>query len=319
MQNTSMEMILVIVMIISAFALLYAATLYGSVKKESSGNQRMQDLSSYIQEGAMAFLKREYKIIIIFVVVVAIVLTALGFIPSLQGVDGVGWSGAICFVIGALFSGLAGFIGMKAATKANAKTAEAARSGGMPKALHVAFNGGSVLGICVVGFGLLGLTALFLLFTFVFGEPEQAVPVVSGYSLGCSMIALFARVGGGIYTKAADVGADLVGKVEVGIPEDDPRNPAVIADNVGDNVGDIAGMGSDLNESYVGSLISCIALGLTVTIGGVSYAAQATIFPFVIAAAEYCRSHPCSGIRSYENLGKSSESSEHRNIRCNYY
>ncbi|MDE5758525.1 MAG: sodium/proton-translocating pyrophosphatase, partial [Allobaculum sp.] len=228
-------------------------------------------------------LAREYKIIVVFVIVVAILLTALGFIPSLQGIDGVGWSGAICFIVGALFSGLAGFIGMKAATAANAKTAEAARTGGMPSALHVAFNGGSVLGISVVGFGLLGLTGLFLLFTFVFGEPEQAVPVVAGYSLGCSMIALFARVGGGIYTKAADVGADLVGKVEAGIPEDDPRNPAVIADNVGDNVGDIAGMGSDLNESYVGSLVSCIALGLTATIEGVNVGAQATLFPFIIA------------------------------------
>ena len=231
----------------------------------------------------MAFLSREYKIIVIFAIAVAILLTALGFIPSLQGIDGVGWSGAICFLVGATFSALAGFIGMKSATYANVRTAEAARTGGMPNALHVAFNGGSVLGICVVGFGLLGLTGLFLLFTFVFGEPEQAVPVVAGYSLGCSMIALFARVGGGIYTKAADVGADLVGKVEAGIPEDDPRNPAVIADNTGDNVGDIAGMGSDLNESYVGALVSCIALGLTVTINGESYGLQATLFPFIIA------------------------------------
>ena len=283
MNSLSMEIVLFIVMIIAAFALCYAATLYGSVKKESSGNERMAELSTFIREGAMAFLAREYKIIVVFVIVVAILLTALGFIPSLQGIDGVGWSGAICFIVGALFSGLAGFIGMKAATAANAKTAEAARTGGMPSALHVAFNGGSVLGISVVGFGLLGLTGLFLLFTFVFGEPEQAVPVVAGYSLGCSMIALFARVGGGIYTKAADVGADLVGKVEAGIPEDDPRNPAVIADNVGDNVGDIAGMGSDLNESYVGSLVSCIALGLTATIEGVNVGAQATLFPFIIA------------------------------------
>ncbi len=283
MNSLSMEIVLFIVMIIAAFALCYAATLYGSVKKESSGNERMAELSTFIREGAMAFLAREYKIIVIFVIIVAILLTALGFIPSLQGIDGVGWSGAICFIVGALFSGLAGFIGMKSATAANAKTAEAARTGGMPSALHVAFNGGSVLGISVVGFGLLGLTGLFLLFTFVFGEPEQAVPVVAGYSLGCSMIALFARVGGGIYTKAADVGADLVGKVEAGIPEDDPRNPAVIADNVGDNVGDIAGMGSDLNESYVGSLVSCIALGLTATIEGVSVPTQATLFPFIIA------------------------------------
>lgn len=283
MNSLSMETVLFIIMIIAAFALCYAATLYGSVKKESSGNERMAELSTFIREGAMAFLAREYKIIVVFVIVVAILLTALGFIPSLQGIDGVGWSGAICFIIGALFSGLAGFIGMRAATAANAKTAEAARTGGMPSALHVAFNGGSVLGISVVGFGLLGLTGLFLLFTFVFGEPEQAVPVVAGYSLGCSMIALFARVGGGIYTKAADVGADLVGKVEAGIPEDDPRNPAVIADNVGDNVGDIAGMGSDLNESYVGSLVSCIALGLTATIEGVKVPQQATLFPFIIA------------------------------------
>ncbi|MEY8310087.1 sodium-translocating pyrophosphatase [Erysipelotrichaceae bacterium 51-3] len=283
MNSLNMETILVIVMIVAAFALCYAATLYGSVKKESSGNERMTEIASYIREGAMAFLSREYKIIVIFAIAVAILLTALGFIPSLQGIDGVGWSGAICFLVGATFSALAGFIGMKSATYANVRTAEAARTGGMPNALHVAFNGGSVLGICVVGFGLLGLTGLFLLFTFVFGEPEQAVPVVAGYSLGCSMIALFARVGGGIYTKAADVGADLVGKVEAGIPEDDPRNPAVIADNTGDNVGDIAGMGSDLNESYVGALVSCIALGLTVTINGQSYGLQATLFPFIIA------------------------------------
>ncbi|MBF0579237.1 sodium-translocating pyrophosphatase [Erysipelotrichaceae bacterium RD49] len=285
MNSLSMETILIFVMIVAAFALCYAATLYGSVKKESSGNERMTEIASYIREGAMAFLSREYKIIVIFAVAVAILLTALGFIPSLQGIDGVGWSGAICFLVGATFSALAGFIGMKSATYANVRTAEAARTGGMPSALHVAFNGGSVLGICVVGFGLLGLTGLFLLFTFVFGEPEQAVPVVAGYSLGCSMIALFARVGGGIYTKAADVGADLVGKVEAGIPEDDPRNPAVIADNTGDNVGDIAGMGSDLNESYVGALVSCIALGLTLTINGESFSTQATLFPFVIAGA----------------------------------
>lgn len=281
MNNFNMETILIIVIAISALALVYAASLFSSVRKESSGNKRMRDLSSYIHEGAIAFLTREYKVIVIFVVIVALLLTGLGFIPSLANVDGVGLNGAICFILGALFSGLAGYIGMQAATAANAKTAQAAREGGMPAALHVAFNGGSVLGISVVGFGLLGLAALFLFFTFIMGDPEQAVPVVSGYSLGCSMIALFARVGGGIYTKAADVGADLVGKVEAGIPEDDPRNPAVIADNVGDNVGDIAGMGSDLNESYVGALVSCIALGLTVT----GFTAQATIFPFVIAAA----------------------------------
>lgn len=285
MNNFNQETILIAVICIAVLALFYAASLFSSVKKENSGNKRMRDLSSYIHEGALAFLKREYKIIVVFVIVIACLLTGLGFFPSLQGIDGVGINGAVCFIIGALFSGLAGFIGMQAATIANAKTAQAAREGGMPAALHVAFNGGSVLGISVVGFGLLGLAGLYLIFTFIFKDPVQAVPVVSGYSLGCSMIALFARVGGGIYTKAADVGADLVGKVEAGIPEDDPRNPAVIADNVGDNVGDIAGMGSDLNESYVGALVSALSLGLTVTIGGQSYAAQATMFPFLIAGA----------------------------------
>lgn len=243
----------------------------------------MRALSSYIHEGAMAFLKREYKIIIIFIIVVALLLGGLGFIPSLQGIDGVGLNGAICFIVGAFSSGLAGFIGMQAATMANAKVAQAAKERGMSKALNIAFNGGSVLGISVVGFGLLGLAALYMIFTFVLGDPIQAVPVVAGYSLGCSFIALFARVGGGIYTKAADVGADLVGKVEAGIPEDDPRNPAVIADNVGDNVGDIAGMGSDLTESYVGSIVSAISLGLTVTILGENYTLQAALFPFLIA------------------------------------
>lgn len=281
--SSKMTMILGIVIVIALLALVYALNLFLTVKSESSGNKRMKALSSYIHEGAMAFLKREYKIIVVFVVIVALLLTGLGFIPSLQGVDGVGINGAVCFIVGTLSSGLAGFIGMQAATMANAKVAQAAKERGMSKALNVAFNGGSVLGISVVGFGLLGLATLYMVFTFVLGDPIQAVPVVAGYSLGCSFIALFARVGGGIYTKAADVGADLVGKVEAGIPEDDPRNPAVIADNVGDNVGDIAGMGSDLTESYVGSIVSAISLGLTVTILGENYTLQAALFPFVIA------------------------------------
>ncbi|EOS59349.1 V-type H(+)-translocating pyrophosphatase [Firmicutes bacterium M10-2] len=282
--SSKMVTILLIVIGIALLALVYATNLFFAVKNESSGNKRMKALSSYIHEGAMAFLKREYKIIVIFIVIVALLLTGLGFIPSLQGIDGVGINGAICFVIGAISSGLAGFIGMQAATMANAKVAQAARENGMSKALNVAFNGGSVLGISVVGFGLFGLALLYTVFTFVLGDPIEAVPVVAGYSLGCSFIALFARVGGGIYTKAADVGADLVGKVEAGIPEDDPRNPAVIADNVGDNVGDIAGMGSDLTESYVGAIVSAISLGLTVTIMGENYTLQAAVFPFVIAA-----------------------------------
>lgn len=286
MEFTSTQMVTILgaIIVIAVLALLYALNLFMTVKNESSGNKRMRALSSYIHEGAMAFLKREYKIIIIFIIVVALLLGGLGFIPSLQGIDGVGLNGAICFVVGAFSSGLAGFIGMQAATMANAKVAQAAKERGMSKALNIAFNGGSVLGISVVGFGLLGLAALYMIFTFVLGDAIQAVPVVAGYSLGCSFIALFARVGGGIYTKAADVGADLVGKVEAGIPEDDPRNPAVIADNVGDNVGDIAGMGSDLTESYVGSIVSAISLGLTVTILGENYTLQAALFPFLIAA-----------------------------------
>lgn len=284
MKESNYTTVLLIVIGVAALALIYALNLFSSVKKENSGNKRMRALSSFIHEGAMAFLNREYKIIIVFVIIVAIILTSLGFIPSLQGIDGVGINGAICFVVGSLCSALAGFIGMLAATAANAKVAQAAREGGMPRALHIAFNGGSVLGLSVVGFGLLGLALLYFVMTIVLGDPVQAVPVVAGYSLGCSMIALFARVGGGIYTKAADVGADLVGKVEAGIPEDDPRNPAVIADNVGDNVGDIAGMGSDLCESYVGAIVSALSLGIVVTIGDVSYSMQAAMFPFVIAA-----------------------------------
>ena len=281
--NISMEVILCIVIAIAVLALLYAFNLFQAVRRENAGTKRMRALSSYIHEGAMAFLTREYRVVLIFGLIVIMLLAGLGFIPSLRGIDGVGINGAICFLFGTLFSGLAGFVGMQAATNANAKVAQAAREGGMPSALHVAFNGGSVLGISVVGFGLLGLASLFLIFTFVLGDPRQAVPVVAGYSLGCSFIALFARVGGGIYTKAADVRADLVGKVEAGIPEDDPRNPAVIADNVGDNVGDIAGMGSDLCESYVGAIVSSISLGLTVTLSGVDYSIQAAIFPFAVA------------------------------------
>ena len=279
-----MTYVLMFVIGISIIALFYAANLYKSVKKEDAGNDKMRSLSSFIHEGAMAFLKREYRIIIIFIIIISMLLVALGFVPSLEGIDGVGLNGALCFIVGSLFSGLAGFIGMQAATAANARVSQAARTGGMAKALHVAFNGGSVLGISVVGFGLLGLAGLFLIFTYILGSAKAAVPVVAGYSLGCSFIALFARVGGGIYTKAADVGADLVGKVEAGIPEDDPRNPAVIADNVGDNVGDIAGMGSDLTESYVGALVSAISLGLTVTVFGKDFSMQAAMFPFVIAA-----------------------------------
>lgn len=282
--NPSMFSTVVLVIVcIALVALIFTYFLYANVKREKAGNARMKALSSYIHEGAMAFLSREYRIIICFAAAVFVLLFVLGFLPALRGVDGVGLNGAICFLVGTLCSGLAGFVGMKAATAANTRVASAAQEGGMPKALRVAFNGGSVLGISVVGFGLGGLAILFLIFYKLLGTLEAVAPAVAGYGFGCSFIALFARVGGGIYTKAADVGADLVGKVEAGIPEDDPRNPAVIADNVGDNVGDIAGMGSDLCESYVGSLVSAIALGLVVSVHGENAGYQAILYPFVVA------------------------------------
>ena len=220
----------------------------------------MKEIAAFIHEGARAFLTAEYKILIVFVAVLFILI----------GVGIGNWVTAVCFLVGALFSTVAGYIGMNVATKANVRTAAAAKDSGMNKALSIAFSGGAVMGMAVVGFGLFGAGVIYAL--------TKNPDVLSGFSLGASSIALFARVGGGIYTKAADVGADLVGKVEAGIPEDDPRNPAVIADNVGDNVGDVAGMGADLFESYVGSLVSAITLGVV-------YAKESgAIFPLVIAA-----------------------------------
>lgn len=227
---------------VGVLALLFAFYKLSYINKQSPGNQRMVEISTYIHDGAMAFLKREYKALAIFIVVLFGILTF-----------SLGASQAVCFLIGAIFSILAGYIGMNAATRANVRTSNAAMESGMPKALNVAFSGGTVMGMCVVGLGIIGVSVLFV----IFDDPA----VITSFSLGASSIALFARVGGGIYTKAADVGADLVGKVEAGIPEDDPRNPAVIADNVGDNVGDVAGMGADLFESYVGAIISAITLG----------------------------------------------------------
>ena len=240
-----MDFALISAPIVGILALLFAFYKASSIDKVSPGNDRMKEISTYIQEGAMAFLKRQYRSLVIFVVVLFIILTVA---------PGLGISTALCFIVGALFSVLAGYFGMRVATKANVRTANAARESGMTKALNVAFSGGSVMGMCVVGLGILGIGVLYM----IFKDPN----IVTGFSLGASSIALFARVGGGIYTKAADVGADLVGKVEAGIPEDDPRNPAVIADNVGDNVGDVAGMGADLFESYVGAIISAITLGI---------------------------------------------------------
>lgn len=225
-------------------ALLFALYLAGKIKRADQGSPRMVEISNAINEGAMAFLNKEYRILLIFVIVVAVIMVL---------VPGLGWQTAISFIFGAFFSALAGLMGMQIATKANARTTNAARSG-LNKALAIAFSGGAVMGMSVVGLGTLGLGILYIVFT-------KNIDYIRGFAFGASSIALFARVGGGIYTKAADVGADLVGKVEAGIPEDDPRNPAVIADNVGDNVGDVAGMGADLFESYVGSIVAAMTLG----------------------------------------------------------
>ncbi|PIO06904.1 sodium-translocating pyrophosphatase [Candidatus Woesearchaeota archaeon CG08_land_8_20_14_0_20_43_7] len=240
-------------------ALIFAGALAIKLKKADPGNKRMQELSAAIQEGAMAFLNREYRVLSIFVVVVAAILAIF-----------INWRTAICFVCGALLSALAGYIGMKVATMANARTAQAA-IGSLNKALRVAFSSGAVMGLTVVGFGVIGISVLYM----IFKSPD----IIFGFGFGASSIALFARVGGGIYTKAADVGADLVGKVEAGIPEDDPRNPAVIADNVGDNVGDVAGMGADLFESYVGSIIAAMAIGAVII-----NTSAAVFFPLALAA-----------------------------------
>lgn len=263
-------------------SLIYAFFLLGQLKKLRVGHDKIEEISSYIREGTLAFLKQEYRIIAIFVVGVALLLALLGLVPELRNAEGVGWKSALCFVLGVSFSGLAGYVGMRAGIRANALTASSANTSGLSKALKMAFSGGSVMGLSVSGFGLLGLTGSLLVLYLVTNDLTVASQVVIGYGLGASFVALFARVGGGIYTKAADVGADLVGKIEAGIPEDDPRNPAVIADNVGDNVGDIAGMGSDLLESYAGAIISALTLGVSSTV----YAGtNAALFPLLIAGA----------------------------------
>jgi len=265
--------LLFIAPIIGVVALIVALIFSKRVTSVDAGTDRMKELASYIHEGAMAFLTREYKMLGIFIAVLFVILTVT---------PGLGLMTAICFLVGAFFSILAGFFGMQVATKANVRTANAAKESGINKALATAFSGGAVMGMCVVGLGLLGVSALFLIFRNYYGADNEALKIVvstiTGFGLGASSIALFGRVGGGIYTKAADVGADLVGKVEAGIPEDDPRNPAVIADNVGDNVGDVAGMGADLFESYVGSLISAMTLGIATLqdIDGI-------IFPLMLA------------------------------------
>lgn len=247
--------------------LLYTLIKFNWVSKQDAGSDRMKQISNYIAEGAMAFLKAEYKILTYFVIIVAILLGVMGYSDANSH-----WSIALAFIAGAFFSALAGFIGMKVATKANVRTAQAARTS-LSRALQVSFTGGSVMGMGVAGLAVLGLGSLFIILKMVFAptaavdseEMKRAIEVLTGFSLGAESIALFARVGGGIYTKAADVGADLVGKVEAGIPEDDPRNPATIADNVGDNVGDVAGMGADLFGSYVATVLATMVLGREVT------------------------------------------------------
>ena len=254
-----METFFKVVPVLAVIALLFAAYLASKVNKQAPGNDRMKEIAGSISEGARAFLMAEYKILIVFVAVLFILI----------GVGIGNWVTAVCFIFGAGFSTIAGYIGMTVATKANVRTANAAKESGMNKALSIAFSGGAVMGMCVAGLGVLGVSVIYLL--------TKNVDVLTGFSLGASSIALFARVGGGIYTKAADVGADLVGKVEAGIPEDDPRNPAVIADNVGDNVGDVAGMGADLFESYVGALISALTLGV------IYFKVPGAVYPLMLA------------------------------------
>ncbi|MBQ6354155.1 MAG: sodium-translocating pyrophosphatase [Lachnospiraceae bacterium] len=262
----------IVIPVIALVGLCVAFFLASWVGKADEGTDRMKEIAGYIREGAFAFLKREYKVMIIVIVVLFLLI---GF--------AINWTSAVLYVCGALLSVLAGFFGMNVATKGNVRTANAARESGMPKALKIAFRSGAVMGLCVAGLGLFGLGCVFVLL-----DLATVTECVTSFGLGASSMALFGRVGGGIYTKAADVGADLVGKVEAGIPEDDPRNPAVIADNVGDNVGDVAGMGSDLFESYVGSIISAITLAAVAVankVDGATFSEEtAALFPLLIAA-----------------------------------
>lgn len=253
-----MENLIILAPLAGVVGLLFAFYLAARVSKADPGNERMKEIAQAIQEGSLAFLKREYRVLLIFVIILFFVITFAIDIGT-----------AVSYLVGSFASALAGYIGMNIATKANVRTTNAARKG-INEALTLAFSGGAVMGLSVVGLGLLGLGVLYL----IFGD----VQMLTGYALGASSIALFARVGGGIYTKAADVGADLVGKVEAGIPEDDPRNPAVIADNVGDNVGDVAGMGADLFESYVGAIIAAITIGVVV------YGIEGVLVPMLVSA-----------------------------------
>jgi len=266
-------------------ALLYTIIKSSWVVKQDAGNDRMKEIAKYISEGAMAFLKAEYRILTIYVVIAGLLLAFMGYSNPNSS-----WMISIAFVVGAFFSAFAGFIGMRIATKANVRTAHAARTS-LSKALAVSFGGGSVMGLGVAGLAVLGLGSVFIILLHVFApgvmatndNVRRAIEVLTGFSLGAESIALFARVGGGIYTKAADVGADLVGKVEAGIPEDDPRNPATIADNVGDNVGDVAGMGADLFGSYVATVLATMVLGQETTSQDAFNGFSPILLPMLIA------------------------------------
>ncbi len=275
-----MDMLLYMTPAFGAVALLFAVSRARFVGKHDAGTGRMREIAAAIREGAMAFLRREYSVLAVFALLVAVILFVANLAAGSQLVG-------LSFLVGAFCSAIAGFFGMRVATAANVRTANAARESIVP-ALRVAFAGGSVMGMSVVGLGILGLSGLFFLYAGMYGVTgdalqNQVLQVLSGFSLGASSIALFARVGGGIYTKSADVGADLVGKVEAGIPEDDPRNPAVIADNVGDNVGDVCGMGADLFESYVGAIIGGMVLGVAYaeSVGGDPF--RFVILPMALA------------------------------------
>src|SRR6187431_2822666 len=278
-----MDKLIYLVPVMGLIGLLYTFIKFNWVAKQDAGNERMKEISTYIAEGAMAFLKAEWKILGYFVVIVALLLAVMASSNPHSH-----WAIALAFVLGAVCSATAGYIGMKVATKANVRTAQAARTS-LSKALQVSFTGGSVMGMGVAGLAVLGLGSLFIILKMVFApdaavdsvEMERTIEILTGFSLGAESIALFARVGGGIYTKAADVGADLVGKVEAGIPEDDPRNPATIADNVGDNVGDVAGMGADLFGSYVATVLATMVLA-AIFFAGTPLLATVMVYPLAI-------------------------------------
>jgi K(+)-stimulated pyrophosphate-energized sodium pump len=268
-----MSIIYIVGLIVSLLGVGYALYLYRWIQRQDAGTKRMKEIAAYIQEGSNAFLRQEYRILVVFVAILFVVIAVVLNVET-----------AIAYLLGSSFSTLAGYVGMQAATKANVRTAQGASAKGMGTALQIAFRGGTIMGLSVVSLGLLGLLILYVPFTLLLDvDPVTSIQYLTGFALGASSIALFARVGGGIYTKAADVGADLVGKIEAGIPEDDHRNPAVIADNVGDNVGDVAGMGADLFESFVGSIIAALGLSITYVLQENAIPNAAVLYPFLLA------------------------------------